>query len=97
MTKRTRRTHAGAFKSKVALAALRGDETLAMWSPSGVQGAWACKTMAAAPGGPFVQVHNRQTCCNTVACPQQIHPPRTRVQGWASTLTTRIILVLLIK
>lgn len=29
MTKRTRRNHAGGFKSKVAFAALRGDKTLA--------------------------------------------------------------------
>jgi transposase len=28
MTKRTRRNHAGSFKAKVALAALRGDKTL---------------------------------------------------------------------
>ncbi len=28
MTKRTRRNHSGAFKAKVALAALRGDKTL---------------------------------------------------------------------
>ena len=28
MTKRTRRNHTGAFKAKVALAALRGDKTL---------------------------------------------------------------------
>ena len=29
MTKRTRRNHSGAFKAKVALAALKGDKTLA--------------------------------------------------------------------
>ncbi len=29
MTKRTRRTHTPAFKAKVALAALKGDKTLA--------------------------------------------------------------------
>ena len=29
MTKRTRRTHSAAFKAKVALAAFRGDKTLA--------------------------------------------------------------------
>jgi hypothetical protein len=29
MTKRTRRNHSGGFKQKVALAALRGDKTLA--------------------------------------------------------------------
>jgi transposase len=28
MTKRTRRNHAGSFKAKVALTALRGDQTL---------------------------------------------------------------------
>ena len=29
MTKRTRRTHSGAFKAKVALAAIKGEKTLA--------------------------------------------------------------------
>jgi hypothetical protein len=29
MTKRTRRTHAPAFKAKVALAAIKGEQTLA--------------------------------------------------------------------
>ena len=29
MTKRTRRTHSAAFKAKVALAAVKGDRTLA--------------------------------------------------------------------
>ncbi len=29
MTKRTRRNHSGAFKAKVALAALKGEKTLA--------------------------------------------------------------------
>lgn len=29
MTKRTRRTHSAAFKAKVALAAIKGDKTLA--------------------------------------------------------------------
>jgi transposase-like protein len=32
MTKRTRRNHTAAFKSKVALAALKGDKTLAVLS-----------------------------------------------------------------
>ena len=32
MSKRTRRNHAPAFKAKVALAALKGEKTLAVWA-----------------------------------------------------------------
>ena len=36
MTKRTRRTHAPAFKAKVAVAAIKGEKTLAAFEKAGI-------------------------------------------------------------
>ena len=68
MTKHSRRTHTPAFKAKVALAALKGDKTLAELGqlfdvhPNQIS-AWRTQLLEGAFGGPAVAVGSEGAAC----------------------------------